>query len=113
MAAGDFDAMSRGQRGDLGVERLGGDDAIDQPDLSRALGADGFAGEQHLHRRLPADGPAERHARRRAEGADVDAGSGKGGGGGRDGQVAGRDELTAGRGGEAVHLGDHRLAAAW
>ena len=62
---------------------------------------------------LPADRPAERHARGRAEGADVDAGRGEGGGGGGDGEVARRDELTAGRGREAVHLRDHRLAAAW
>src|SRR4029450_8351358 len=58
---------------------------------------------------LAADRPAQRHPRRGTERADVDARCREGGRLGGDREIAGRDKLTAGRGGEAMHLRDHRL----
>ena len=49
------------------------------------------------------------HHRRRAEQPDLDAGGGEARALGGDRQVAGGHQLAAGGGGDAVHLGDHRL----
>ena len=87
-------------------------DAVDQPDTKRLFRRDHVAGQQHFHRRLAADGTAQRHHRRRAEQADIDARRRETGLIRCDGEVAGRHQLAAGGGGDAVHLGDHRLGQA-
>ena len=51
----------------------------------------------------------QRHHRRRAEQADIDAGRGEFRGRGGDGQIATGDQLAAGGAGDALHGGDHRL----
>ena len=68
-----------------------------------------IAGQQHFHRVLARHVARQRHHRRRAEQADIDAGRGEFGGGGSDRQIATGDQLAAGGGGGALHGGDHRL----
>ena len=67
------------------------------------------AGEQHFHGVLARDVARQRHHRRRAEQADVDARRGEAGLGRGDGEIAACDELAAGGGGDALHRRDHRL----
>ena len=61
-----------------------------------------LAGQQHLHRRLARHGAGQRDGGRRAEQADIHAGRAEARAGRRHGQVAGRDELAAGGGGDAL-----------
>ena len=56
-----------------------------------------------------ADRPGQGHSGGGAEQADLHAGGGEGSGLGGDGQIAGGDQLAARGGGQALHLGDHRL----
>ena len=60
-------------------------------------------------RALARHGPADRHQRRRAEEADVDAGQGEAGALAGDRQVAGGDELASRRRGDALDRRDDRL----
>ena len=73
-------------------------------------GGDHVAGEQHFHGVLARDVARQRHHRRRAEQADMrrracENSRGLGG----DREVAARDQLAAGGGGDAFDRGDHRL----
>ena len=61
---------------------------------------------------LARDVARQRDHRRRAEQADVDAGGREPRRIGGHRQIAGRHQLAAGRGGDAAHLGDHRLRQA-
>ena len=67
------------ERGDLAVERVGRDDAVDEAPLERGGGVDRAAGEQHVERALAADRARQRDHRRGAEQPDLDAGGGEAG----------------------------------
>ena len=66
-------------------------------------------GEQHFEGAFPADGAGEGDHRRGAEEADLHAGRGEGGVLGGDGEIAGGDQLAAGRGGDTLDFGDDGL----
>jgi hypothetical protein len=101
---------------DLGREIAGGfaqgilrDHAIDQAEAVGLFGTDHFAQQQHLHGRLPGHGARESHHRRGTKEPDVDTGRRELRVQGGDRKIAGRDQLAAGGGGDAVDLGDYRL----
>ena len=73
------------------------------------FGRHDLAGEQHLHRVLARHVARQRHHRRRAEQADIDAGRGEARRGRGDGEIAACDQLAARRRRHALHRGDHRL----
>ena len=104
--------MRLNQALDLGIQRVGGHDAIDQALGFRLHGVDEVAGEQHFQRRLAPEVARQADGRRRAEETDVDAGDGELGNVGGDRQVAHRHQLAAGGSGDAVHAGDDRLRQA-
>ena len=87
----------------------GRNDYVDQAPLGGGVRVDHVAGQQHLQGALAADGAAEGDHGRGAEQTDLHAGRGEGRLVRGDGQIAGGDELAAGGGGDALHLGDHRL----
>ena len=72
-------------------------------------GAVELAGHRHLHRPLARDGAADRHQRRRAEEAEIHPRQTEAGFLAGDREIAGGDELAAGRGGDALDRRDHRL----
>src|SRR6266404_2967515 len=99
----DLDDIGR-LRGDLAPERErlfpfipGSNHAIDEADAQRVLSRDHIASKQHFHGMFARDVPRERHHRRRTEQADVDPGRCEFCGCGRNREIAGRNELTAGR----------------
>ncbi len=91
------------------VKLVCGDDRVDQAQLSRPIGSDGVSRQQHFQARLGRQGANQGDHRRGAEEADLHARRGEGRPTGRNGQVAGRHELTPGGRGHALHPGDHRL----
>ena len=116
LAGGDGGGRLRPDRAaklrDASVEPFGRGDPVDEAAGSRRLRVDEFAGEEHLERLLAGHVAAERHARGRAEEAVVDAVDRDPGLGARHREVAGREELAAGRRRETVHPRHHRLGKA-
>jgi hypothetical protein len=116
LADGDGEPELRGdwpcQRPRLLHEQLGCYHAADEAESARLLGRDELAREQHLHRRLARDGARQRHHRRRAEQSDIDIVDREPRRARRHREVAGGDELAAGRGRGAAHGRDHRLGQA-
>jgi len=85
------------------------DNAIDQPPLKSRPGIDWFAGEQHFHGALAADGPGKGNHRSAAEQADQNTRSRELGVLGGDRQVTGSNQLAARRRGNSRDLRDDRL----
>ncbi len=77
--------------------------------LARGFGRNRLARQQHFHRLLARHVARQRHHRRRAEQADIDARRGKARCVRGNREIATGDELAAGGGGNALHGGDHRL----
>ena len=91
------------------VELLGGNHAVDQSELEGSVRGDGRGGHEHFQGGAGRYHADQRDHGRRAEEADLDPGRGEGGLLRGDGQVAGRDQLAAGRGCQPVHPRDHWL----
>ena len=85
---------------------------VDEAPVGRRLRVDQVAGEQHLQRALAPHVARDLDHRRRAEEADAHARGGEARVVGGDGEIAGRHELAAGGGRDAVHLGDNGLRQA-
>ena len=81
---------------------------LTRPLAQRLVGADEVAGDEHLEGRLAREVARQRHARRRAEQAEVDAADREARVARGHRQVAHRHQLAAGRGGDALHARDHR-----
>ena len=100
----------RDERVDRGVElTCRGHDVVHQTPVERGARVDRLPGEQHVQRASTADHARERHHRRGAEQADLHAGRREPRVLGRDGEVAGRDELAPSGRRAAVDLCDHGL----
>ena len=82
---------------------------VDQAPLDGGESVDHVAGHQHLQSALAADRAAQGDHRRGAEQADLYSRRGKRRLVGGDGEIARGHQLAARRGGNALHLRDHRL----
>ncbi len=82
---------------------------VDQAPVGRGAGVDRVTGEGHLQRSLAADVAGHGDERRVAEQPALASGDGERRVLRGHGEVARRDELAPGRGGQCVDLGDHRL----
>ena len=86
--------------------------AIDETHTLRRRGVDAFAGQQHLHGCLAGNRAREGDHGRRTKESDIHARGGEVGLIGGDGQIAGRHQLTAGGGRDAVDLRNNGLGQA-
>ena len=93
---------------DLGVQFAGVHHAVHQTLGQRLISADEVPRHQHLKGLFGADVAHQGHAGCAAEQAVVDAAGGKARLAHRHRQIALRHQLAAGRGGDAVHAGNHR-----
>jgi hypothetical protein len=89
--------------------RSAGTTRFTSPSSRARPGIDEFARDQHLEGLLARDVARQRHHRGRAEKPDIDPVDPEARALGGHGQIAARHQLAARRGGDAVHLGDHRL----
>ena len=85
------------------------DHLVDKAPIGGGGGVDRLPREQHVERPLAPDRAGHGHHRRRAEESDLDAGRREGGGLRGQREVAGRDQLTAGGGGDALDGRDDGL----